>query len=96
MSESTAEERLSRMSEMEAECFHACALSEKLGYAERLTLQKIRAAVKNEQQRLRQVFLTIAELHGLTSGAVLLFEVAIRDYPCVVDATPEPPEPNDD
>ena len=45
----------------------------------------IRAAVATEQQRLRQVFLSIAEHHKLPAGAVLLFDTAVR-------AAPEPPD----
>ena len=48
-------------------------------------LRWVRVAVGTEQQRLRQVFLSIAELHGLPVGALLLFDVAIRDCPCIVD-----------
>ena len=54
--------------------------------------ERVSAAIEAEQQRLRQVFLTIAEMHGLSAGAVLLFEVAIRDTPSIVDPTPEPPD----
>ena len=41
----------------------------------------IRAAVEVEAQRLRQVFLSIAEHHKLPAGAVLLFDAAIRRAP---------------
>lgn len=40
---------------------------------------RVSAAVGAEQQRLRQVFLSIAEHHKLPAGAVLLFDVALAE-----------------
>ena len=49
----------------------------------------VRAAVAAEAQRLRKVFLSIAEHHKLPAEAVLLFDAAVRTLPATDPADVE-------